>query len=305
MYLWACPHCEFTVWTPSNEVVYGEIKSHCIHHFRDAFSRTFFKTSWTCTKCGAGDTRVEENDAVASFQDHMLNHLSDRIGTSTNMQADIGGSADVLFLTPEDRRGIHLIRKAFVCQGDVVVTVTRDVKNWLKLLSQRTEERPKQVILISPSMDLPEQIASTRITPIPLEENCSIGAIGKTLTKSLTNLAGDDQQITVEFDMLSRVIDACDTNDAFRFLHLVDGLTSKVGANAIFPFDPAWVPHPTLNVFANLFDIVLLGERDRLRRYVLRKYEFRDEEAPDRTSARITVPVQRMVQTGADRNSNR
>lgn len=306
VYRWSCPQCRFIVWAPSEDAILDESKRHLVGHFSSVFSQTVFRTTWVCPSCGVEGDKLHEEEAVASFADHLLTHQSDRIASDADILDEIGSPTSVLLLIPEDRRGIPLARSRLLSSSEVVCAVTTDTEGWHTIMERQQASRPQQLILITPPSNAhSKQSFGGRIVHHPLDAGYSVGDLGKVLSQALDAFGDDGLEITVEFDMLAPVIDACDTSTVFRFLHLLEGVFERARASALITMNPAWVPNPTLNVFANLFDLVLVGDTDRLRRYIPPDQDRPTDDVEERTYSEVLLSNQQVIPTGPRHNPYR
>lgn len=302
-YRWACPHCEFVVWAPSRDAVARACKAHLPDHFDGVFTKTVFHTEWSCPMCDETASKLEQEAAVDSFREHLVGHESARIIGDIAPFDDIGPGTGILFLTPDDRRGIASVRSRLLCAGDTVVTVTRDLAGWSTLVEEDSAQLPDRIVLLTPDPDAVTEMLRTdhRVETVDLTDSLSVGGIGKAVSVAVEEHSDTDNQLTVEFDMMSAVIDACDPDATFRFLHLFEGVLDKADATWVVPFNPSWVPDPTLNVFTNLFDLVMHGDRSSLRRFIMPAPAETPSSDRDATFSRFEPTNQRIVPTGPSR----
>ncbi len=303
VYRWACPHCGFVVWAVKRPAAEFELKSHLVHHYGDVFSQTVFRTEWACPECDHSQSNLDHSDAVESFEDHLLSHTREQIVETGAMGTDFGPDTGVLCLIPDDRRGLKMARSQLLYSGDVVVSVTNDLAAWNTLIEQQSRTPKKVVLLTSARESEIESIDDSELLTIKsMGGDLNVGQVGRKLAETMKAYSGIDGQVTAEFDMLSSVLEACDTGATFRFLHLIDGVFSKTDARSLVSINPAWVPEPTLNVFTDLFDFIVFGDDDRLKRLVKASGPSVHHEDSDRTYSEITPSNQQIVPTGPKRN---
>lgn len=292
VYRWVCPTCSCAIWSPRESTLTSECTSHLLRHFDDAISQTVFRTEWSCPVCDETGSRIEENEAIDSFRNHLISHEQQRMAPNVDLTEDIGTDHNVLLFTPDGHRGTNLARSNLLVPADTVISVTKNVNSWIGLLEQQHRDTPSKVVLLVPSENT--SVPSSRpkgfdgqLKAIPMGPDLSVGDIGKRLSKLVDRYGGDGIELACEFDELSTILDATDIDGTFKFIHLLNGVFDRANARALVPFNPSQIPNPSVALLANLFDFVLIGGEDSLKQHVIPDRQHRsDGDGDDNQSVR-------------------
>lgn len=181
--------------------------------------------------------------------------------------AALAGASNVLVLSPEDAAtdGLchELLTGVDLGRTDVLLaTYTKTPDRLVREWANRTARRPAKMKIISVG-DGTRSMAAGGSAPAgaptaSLVETVSSPAdltgLGIKLSEQLQAWNGDGNEVVLCFHSLSELLDAVDTQTAFRFLHVVTGRFDSIGATAHYHLDPARFDERTVNTIKALFD---------------------------------------------------
>lgn len=268
VYRWNCDRCTYTVWAGSGATTRRSVESHLFDHYREALYRDGFRVGWNCPHCSTSISKHDTDEAVDSFKRHLFEHVEDRVESGTHVAAEISGTGNVLVLAPSNSPGADNARVHFTAPCDVVILVTMDVAERLRLLDDRLSEWPSRTIVLTTKDQPLAGVDDVDLRTIPLEivkldKGLSLPALGETISRVMAEHEEPGVRLSVSFEILTDLVRSRDLEQVFRFMHLLTARLDSADALAHSYFDPDAKAGPTLNLLSELFDLQIEAEDDR------------------------------------------
>jgi len=265
---WSCNECGHTVWTGSKAAIRRSIHSHLFEHYQSNLYREEFQTGWNCPRCSASEIQHDVDDAVASFKQHLFEHAEDRIQSGTHVASDLSGTGNVLVLSGPDAPGADNARIHFGAPCDIVILVTTNVVDRLRLLDDRFNEWPNRTIAITPTNQplagmTDVDLRDVAVEVVKLNTGLALPTLGETISRVVEEHNDPNVRLSVSFSVLSQIVADNDLEQVFRFLHLLTSRLEGAGTLSHFYYNPKTTSGPTVNLLSELFDLRIEAKPDR------------------------------------------
>jgi len=259
---WACRDCGFVAWGPGRPALAERIQSHVVGHHREAIERDDFRLAWECPYCDRAEHTHDEAAGRRGFAEHLYSHVESLVEEGTHVAEAIGGSGDVLVVSPLESTGADNARIHFVSACDVAIVVTTNPAARLRLLAERLEELPAWTVVLtteeSSLADIEEpDLSSLPVEVVALDGSLGLSGLGETLSRVVDEHESADARLTVEFDILSELLSEFSLQQVFKFLHVLSARLADADALAHYYLDPDAESESTMNMLRELFDLAI------------------------------------------------
>jgi hypothetical protein len=262
---WRCRHCAFTVWSASREPLNERIGAHLLDHHRERLTKRDFRTTWECPYCTQSGESHDGQAGVARFKDHLFEHGEPLVESDTHVAEEIDGTGNVLVRSPLNATGANNARMHFLTPGDIVLFVTTTPGERIRLLKDELQSWPAWTVILTTKEYPLEGVDNVELADAPLEvvrldRRLGLSDLGETVSRVLDEQKRKSGKLSVEFDILSEIIEKFETQTVFKFLHLLTRRLESVGALSHFYVDPRAESASTINVLEQLFDLSLTAD---------------------------------------------
>jgi len=262
VYRWRSRQAAYTVWGAQREPMAEEIKQHLFDHHQDNLSHEDPGVSWECPYCDRSEISYDEEETIQHFKDHLFEHEDQFIESGVHVADDIDRAGNILVKAPQGSPGIKNARIHFLAPGDIIILVTTDPAARLRLLREELGSWPALTVVLTTKDNPAEDIAGLDVSNVPIEivklsKQLSLSKLGNTISQVLDEHGRSEGRITVEFDILSEIIDKFGEKPAFKFLQILTNQFQTVGAIAYYPLDPEPHSQSTLSLLNDSFDLVI------------------------------------------------
>lgn len=265
VYNWRCHTCDFAVWAGSESAAVDGVQSHLLEHHRGGLRKESFQVGWQCPYCSEQQLRHDQEAAVEAYKRHLFDHVDDRLRSGVHVADHVGRTGNVLVLADPDSTGADNARVHFLAICDVAIVVTSDVADRLELLSSQRSTWPSRTIVLTTNEDPLADLEEMDFSDVPLEivqlsRSMGLAEIGETVSRVVAEHDVPGRTLSVQFDVLSELIDVCELKDLFQFLHLLTARLESTDAVGHYYCNPATNSKPTINLLAELFDATVRAE---------------------------------------------
>lgn len=262
---WRCRHCSFSVWSASREETVETVQSHMLDHHRGNLSQAEFQLRWECPYCDASGQSHDQSAGVQQFKRHLYDHVEPLMESSVHVADDIDGTGSVLVKAPTDSAGADNARIHFLAPCDIVLFVTTNPARRVELLAQRLDEWPAWTIVLTTKTNPLAGVEGIDIGNVPLEVvqldgTLGLRDLGETISRVLDEQDTTQAKLSVEFDILSEIVQKFQVQTVFRFLHVLSKRLERSGALSHYYVDSNRQSASTLNVLEELFDLSITAE---------------------------------------------
>ena len=263
---WRCRHCTFTVWSASRDALSEQIGSHLLEHHRERITKRDFRTTWECPYCDRSGESHDEQTGVTRFTEHLFEHGEPLVESDTHVAEEINGTGSVLVRSPLSATGANNARVHFLTPGDIVLFVTTTPGERIRLLKEKLQGWPAWTIILTTKENPLEGVDNVDLKNAPLEvvrldRRLGLSDLGETISRVLDEQKRKSGKISVEFDILSEIIEKFETQTVFKFLHLLTRRLETVEALSHFYVNPRTESASTINVLEQLFDLSLRADQ--------------------------------------------
>jgi hypothetical protein len=257
---WRCRRCSYTVWSASREALVETVQSHLLDHHRHRLTKREFQVQWECPFCETTGQSHEENEGVQQFATHLFGHVEPLVESETHVANEINGTGGILVRTPPGSDGAENARVHFLSPGDIVLFITTTPAERIRHLRERLDEWPAWTIVLTTKENPLAgvegiDLASAPLEVVRLDRRLGLSDLGETVSRVLDQQETDNGKVSVEFDILSEIIEKFDLQTVFRFLHLFGQRLENAGALAHYYVNPQARSTSTVNVLEELFDL--------------------------------------------------
>lgn len=169
--------------------------------------------------------------------------VTDELGDVTNVLVLGGAEASPPTLSPSAERVL-------------LVTFTHAPDELLAELGGCVGTRTTRVVAVGDGV---RSAATANAGPVTtIEHPADLTELGIRLGRALDDWA--DHEFLLEFHSLTALLEPCDVERAFRFLHVLTGQLSRTDATARFHIDPDATDDDAVATIRSLFDAVLREE---------------------------------------------
>lgn len=268
VYRWRCPHCEFTMWTTDPRTDIEAVGSHLQTHHQNLLSKKDFWVGWNCPYCDQTRMSRNETQAVQQFHEHLFNHVEPQLDSEVHVMDEIDGTGNVMIQNGPQSANTDNARIHFLAPGDLVVFVTATPADRLRLLNNFSEWPAKTIVVTTnenplEGVDTPDS-TDRSIKVVQIDSSLSLTKLGETLVQVVREQHSVQNKISVEFDILTEIINKYDLQTVFEFIHLLINLFEMFDVIAHYYVDCSRASMPTINVLSELFDMVIQAPDNRL-----------------------------------------
>lgn len=262
---WRCRRCEYTVWSASKRATVEAVQSHLLDHHRHRLARREFQISWECPFCEKEGRNHEESEGVQQFKRHLFEHVEPLLESGTHVADDVDGTGSILVRAPLQSDGADNARVHFLSPGDIVFFVTTTPAERIRLLRERLQEWPAWTIILTTKENPLAgvegiDLASAPLEVVRLDRRLGLSDLGETISRVLAEQETTSGKVSVEFDILSEIIEKFELQTVFKFLHLLSQRFENVNALSHYYVDPTARSTSTVNVLEELFDLSMTAD---------------------------------------------
>lgn len=259
---WRCRHCSYTAWAGSKSATTDAVQSHIFAHHRSQIAREQTQFRWRCPYCDASGQNTDKERGIRSFKRHLFEHVEPLFESGVHVGDDVGGTGSVLVLAPPESDGADRARVHLHSPCDVVVFVTTNPARRLRLLDDHLQAWPAWTVVLTTTSDPFAGLEGIDVEHIPLEivkldKALSLQGLGQTISSVVAEQEKADGKLSVEFDVLSEIVQKSDVQTVFKFLHLLTSRLDDADALSQFYADPTAQSESTMNVLRELFDLTI------------------------------------------------
>ena len=262
VYRWRARNGDFTVWSASREETIERVKNYVAKQNKHRLTQEGVMVGWSCPYCDRRNSAHDEHVALEKFKDHLFSHKKPLMESGVHVADDIDRSGNILVKAPQGSPGIKNARIHFLAPGDIVILVTTNPAARLRLLREELGSWPALTVVLTTKDNPAEDIAGLDVSDVPIEivklsKRLSLSKLGNTISQVLDEHGRSEGRITVEFDILSEIIDKFGEKPAFKFLQILTNQFKTVGGIAYYPLDPTAHDESTLGLLDDSFDLVI------------------------------------------------
>lgn len=262
---WRCRHCEFTVWASRREQVVRKVKSHLFGHHRQSVSDGEFQIQWTCPYCERTGQTHDPSAGFESYKTHLFGHVEPLMESGVHVADDIGRTGSVLVVSPIESTGANNARVHFLAPCDIVVLVTTNPAHRIRLLRRELSDLPAWIVILTTREQPLDGLSERDLSTLPLEvvqldKQLGLAGLGETISRVLSEQENMDGKISLEFDILSELVDTFTLQKVFRFLHILNARLDEADALSHYYFDPENHYEGSVNVLDRMFDMRIRAE---------------------------------------------
>jgi hypothetical protein len=202
----------------------------------------------------------EQSVGVQRFQEHLFEHVEPLLEPGVHIADSVNGTGNILVRSPLHSAGANNARVHFLAPGDIVLLVTTNPAETITLLDEEIGEWPALTTILTTKEDPLADISGIDVMNIQLEvvqldRRLGLSDLGETISRVLQEQETTNGKITVEFDILSEIIEKFDVQTVFKFLHVLTNRIKSADALSHFYVDPSRRSMSTINVLDQLFDL--------------------------------------------------
>ena len=262
---WQCRHCEFTVWSASRPATVDRVESHLLDHYQQQLSRQEFQIHWECPYCESSGESHDEQDGIQRFREHLFGHVEPLMESGVHVADEISGTGSVLVRAPLNSTGADNARIHFLSPGDILLIVTTTPAKRIRLLDETLPEWPAWTIVLTTKENPLAGIDGIDFSTVPLEvvrldRRLGLSDLGETISRVIGEQDTAGSKMSVEFDILSEIVEKFDTQTVFKFLHVLTSRLDEAGALSHFYVNPKRQSASTVNVLGQLFDVSIAAD---------------------------------------------
>lgn len=263
---WQCRHCEFTVWSASRPATVDRVESHLLDHYQQQLSRQEFQIHWECPYCESSGESHDEQEGIQRFREHLFGHVEPLMESDVHVANEISGTGSVLVRAPLNSTGADNARIHFLSPGDILLIVTTTPAKRIRLLDETLPEWPAWTIVLTTKENPLAGIDGIDFSTVPLEvvrldRRLGLSDLGETISRVIGEQDTAGSKMSVEFDILSEIVEKFDTQTVFKFLHVLTSRLDDAGALSHFYINPKHRSASTVNILGQLFDISIAADK--------------------------------------------
>jgi hypothetical protein len=267
VYRWRCRRCPFTVWSARRGAVVDAVESHLLDHHRGQLTNREFRISWECPYCDTTGQSHDESEGVARFTSHLFEHVEPLLESGVHVADEVDGTGSILVRSPVGSTGADNARIHFLSPGNVVLFVTTNPADRIRLLDEELHEWPAWTIVLTTKDDPLAGVTGIDFSEVPLEvvrldSRLGLSDLGETISRVLDEQERTDGKISVEFDILAEIIEKFDLQTVFKFLHVFAKRCESADALAHYYVNPSAQSESTLNVLDEVFDLSITAREE-------------------------------------------
>jgi rubredoxin len=264
---WRCRRCSFTVWSARRGAIVDAVESHLLDHHRGKLTNRDFRISWECPYCETTGQSHDESDGIARFRSHLFDHVEPLLESGVHVADDVGGTGSILVRSQAGSAGADNARIHFLSPGNIVLFVTTNPAQRIRLLDEQLDEWPAWTILVTTKDDPLAGVTGVDLSEKPLEVvrldgRLGLSDLGETISRVLDEQEHSDGKISLEFDILSEIVEKFDLQTVFKFLHVFAERCASADALAHYYVNPRARSESTLNVLDEVFDLTITAREE-------------------------------------------
>ncbi|MFB6123385.1 MAG: hypothetical protein ABEJ78_08005 [Haloferacaceae archaeon] len=264
---WRCRHCDYVVWSADGAAAVESAKSHLLTHYGGRMTSDGFQLGWDCPYCDVERQLYggDEDEAVRTFRDHLFQHAKPLMESGVHIADAVDRSGSVLVRAPLEGPQADNARQHFYSVGDVVVLVTTTPGERVRLLRRSLGSWPAWTVVVT-TVDEPltgvdaVDASDDPIEVVSLDKRHGLQEVGQAISRVVGDQKTTDGQLSVEFDVLSEILDKFDMERVFRFLHILTSRLDQADAVSHFYLDPSAQQAATSNVLESVFDLTVAAD---------------------------------------------
>ncbi|WP_246084409.1 DUF7504 family protein [Salinadaptatus halalkaliphilus] len=249
------------MWAESGAALRTGVQSHLLDHDRETLYKEGFKIGWNCPHCQASSLGHDVDEAVSQYERHLFEHVEDQIRSGVHVGNEIGGTGNVLVLSPPGTDGADDARIHFTAPADVALFVTTNVDDRLDTLATRLSEWPTRTIVLTtserPLEGIESDLSDVSLEIVKLDSGLGLAGLGETISRVIDEHNDPGYKLSVGFEIVSEIVAKFDLERVFRFLHLLTSRIESADALGHYYWHPQQQTGPTLNLLGELFDLQL------------------------------------------------
>lgn len=228
VYRWRERNSNFTVWSASRSATVDKVKSHIAKRHRDCVTTDGVRLSWSCPYCDVASQSHDETSGLEDFKSHLFTHKKPLLESGVHVADDINGVGAVAVMCPVESTGADNARVHFLSPGDVVVIVTTNPANRIRLLNEKLDAWPEWTVIMTTKENPLSGLSGLELMNIPVEvvelkKQMGLGSLTETISRVIQEQESKGGKITFEFDVLTELISKGKLQRVFKFLHLLNG----------------------------------------------------------------------------------
>jgi len=228
VYRWRARDTDFTVWSASREETVEKVKSHVGKRHRSNVSQDGVRLKWSCPYCDTASQSHDKDSGVEDFKSHLFTHKKPLLESGVHVADDIGGTGAVAVMSKVEGQGADNARVHFLSPGNIVVIVTTNPADRIRLLQDKLNEWPEWTVIMTTKSDPLSGLSGLELMDIPVEivqldKQMGLGSLTETISRVIQEQEHKGGKITFEFDVLTELITKGKLQRVFKFLHLLNG----------------------------------------------------------------------------------
>jgi hypothetical protein len=230
-------------------------------------SREDFRLHWECPYCDNQGQNHDETNGVQQFQSHLFSHVEPLLEDGTHVARDIDGTGNIMVRAPLRSTGAENARVHFIAPGDIVLFVTTEPARRLRLIDQKMDEWPAWTIVLTTKeqplddVDIPK-LAKRPLEVVRIDKRMGLSDLGETISRVIAEQDTTNGRVSIEFDILSEIVEKFDIETVFKFLHLLMKRLESTNTLAHYYVNPRKRSASTINIFDELFDLSIVAKEN-------------------------------------------
>lgn len=262
MLQWDCHDCPFTAWGQTAEAVEQLIARHTVDHNRETLRDVDAGVAWSCPHCASTGYDTEFQAAVRGFREHVRNqHMHQFELLDRDVSAELDGGGGILIDTaPASEEAATAVTYAHH-QARTSIVITSRPEAHVQHLDRNPAALPDSLSIITTQPVTTDEFETTTLTAermtVIRPTNDSLGALGESLSQTLSDAETDDQPVCIEMDIFPEMLDNFPATTVFQFTYTLCQRARQSGAVVYFFLDTATRADKTVETFSELFALEL------------------------------------------------
>lgn len=200
--------------------------SHLIAHHSDALSTSDFRVSWDCPYCATAKTAYDTDGAVAEFEAHLHDHVTDRVADGVHVADHVDWNGVVRVDASAVGDEADALRAHFHGAAGLVVAVTPTPERLVRALDERLSAWPRRTVIVStgeydfeatPDVDF----AGVDVEIVELDPRLSPDDVGETVSRILDANHEPGERVSLEVSVFGQIVAAFDVERAVAFVRML------------------------------------------------------------------------------------
>jgi hypothetical protein len=264
VYRWRGRKTDFTVWSASRDATVEEVKSYIAKRNRDKLVESGVRLQWSCPYCDTASQSHDKTKGFEDFKNHLFTHKKPLLESGVHVADDINGTGSVAVMSKVQGQGADNIRVHFHSPGDIVIIVTTNPADRIRLLQEQLNEWPEWTVIMTTKSDPLSGLSGIELMDVPVEvvelaKQMGLGSLTETISRVIQEQEHKGGKITFEFDVLTELITKGKLQRIFKFLHLLTGRLEKANVLSHFFVDRERMTS-SMNVLDPTFDMRIRAE---------------------------------------------